>query len=115
VIYLASPYTDRSNIVMENRYRMALEAAAELTKAGLCIYSPIVHFHPMACIYDMPRDFTFWETLSRMMIDCAEGFWVLKLSGWESSIGIAKESEYAYELGLEPHYLDWEDRSAWPK
>lgn len=115
MIYLASPYTDRSNTVMENRYRMALEAAAELTQAGLCVYSPIVHFHPMACIYDMPRDIEFWYEHSCKMIDRADEAWVLELPGWTTSIGIMKEIEYAEMHDKPVKFLGWEDRSAWPK
>lgn len=115
MIYLASPYTDRSNTVMENRYRMALEAAAELTQAGHCIYSPIAHFHPMACIYDMPRDIEFWDDHSRTMILRADKMFVLQLEGWESSIGVMREMEYAKGYDLPITMLSWEDRSAWPK
>lgn len=115
MIYLASPYTDRSNTVMENRYRMALEAAAELIQAGYCIYSPIVHFHPMACIYDMPRDFAFWEKITCDMLGWASEMWVLKLEGWDQSIGIMKEIEQAKENKQIIRFLSWEDRSAWPK
>lgn len=107
MIYLASPYTDRSNTVMENRYRMVLEAAAELTRQGQCVYSPIVHFHPMACIYDMPRDIEFWETHSKTMIDRAEMVLVIQIEGWEASIGVVREIEYAKSKGIPVEFQPW--------
>lgn len=95
MIYLASPYSSTSNLTMETRYRQALEATAVFMREGHAVYSPIVHCHPMACIYALPRDISFWEDYSYHMIDLADEVWVLELEGLESSIGVMKEIEYA--------------------
>lgn len=107
MIYLATPYTHRDNFVMENRYREALECAADLIKQGKRVYSPIVHFHPMACIYGLPRDIEFWGTMAFDMIDRCDEFVVLLMEGWKESLGIAREVEYAAEQGKPISYLQW--------
>lgn len=112
MIYLASPYTDRTNFVMENRYRMALEAVAVLINRGKLVYSPIVHFHPVAVVYDLPRDIMFWEEASRKMIECCDEFCVLEIEGHEASIGILREREYAASLD-KPMTRLYESENEW--
>jgi len=116
MIYLASPYTHRDNNVMQNRYMQVAEATSILIAAGgRTIYSPIVHFHPIACLYTLPRDIEFWWDISRDMLNRADEFWVLMLDEWERSIGIMRETVLALERDITLRYLGWEDRSAWPK
>ncbi len=100
MIYLASPYTDQSAVVMQMRYSDALHATARFIKQGHMIYSPIVHFHPMAAMHDMPRDIDFWWEISKNMIKRADAVWVLRIAGWQNSIGIMREMELAKELGI---------------
>lgn len=109
MIYLASPYTHHSKTTMQERYSQVLEAAATLTKSGLFIYSPIVHFHEMAVVHEMPRDYKFWERNNLHMLTLASSLWVLKLSGWDLSVGVAAECEYAARVRKPIQYLTLEE------
>lgn len=91
--------------MMQNRYMAVLQESAVLIKSGQMIYSPIVHFHAMACLYEMPRDIDFWWLISKDMIERADAFWVLQLDGWQESIGIMRETELAKALKLPIAYI----------
>lgn len=100
MIYLASPYSDKSTFVMERRYTQALAVVAEMSKAGLVVYSPIVHFHEVARRFSLPADFQFWKQVNFGMLDRALELWILKQPGWDNSIGITAEDSYARSLGI---------------
>lgn len=112
MIYLASPYTHPQPHIMQSRYVQTVHAVANLIAQGIHIYSPIVHFHMVAMMRDLPKDFSFWMDLSYKMIDRADSVAVLKLEGWEQSIGILQETEYAVRKGLPVTY--YEESIAWP-
>lgn len=95
MIYLAGPYTHADPAVMEHRYQETLKMVGLLTNKGYVVYSPIAHFHPVACVCDLPRDFQFWQRINFWMIDRADVLYVLQLDGWDVSIGVAAEIERA--------------------
>ena len=95
-IYVASPYTGAE----QERYEAVMKFVAHHTKEGQILYSPIVHFHPMACQYDLPRDFPFWKKHIMVMLGEADNLWVLCLNGWQESKGVTYERDMAMELGL---------------
>lgn len=95
MIYLASPYTHRYKKTQQKRYEQALEVAAALTRSGLTVYSPIVHFHPMAVRHDLPTDFAFWRGVNLDMLGRSQKLVVLKLDGWQESAGVQAEIEFA--------------------
>jgi hypothetical protein len=100
---------------MQMRYMDALHATAKLVKAGHLIYSPIVHFHGIAAIYDMPRDIDFWWELSKNMIERCDEFWVLESEGWQQSIGIMRETELAAELEKPVRTVTWPEGVVCPR
>jgi hypothetical protein len=101
MIYLASPYSAASEDIMEARYLAALDAVARLLHQRRWVYSPIVHCHELAKRCGLPRDFTFWRDYNFAMLDRADAFCVLTLSGWEESRGVAAEGAYAQARGLQ--------------
>ncbi len=89
--YLASPYT-----VYEQGFDAACElvskAAGKLMKAGLPVFSPIVHSHTIAIHAGLDKiNHGLWMTLNRPFMDAACGLIVLKGEGWTQSVGIAEE------------------------
>jgi len=113
MLYLASPYTSPHGHIMQGRYIAACHAAATIALEGKCVYSPIVHWHMVAVMHSLPRDFAFWDKQSFAMIDISAGVIVLQLEGWEQSIGVMKEIEYAQARGLPVTYMA-EEEIQWP-
>lgn len=95
MIFLASPYTHPDKTVREERYGHALNAVVAIAKAGLPVYSPIVHWHLPALHHDLPKDGQFWfKIASEPFLLAAEEFWVLKLDGWQKSEGVRFEQQF---------------------
>jgi len=105
--YLASPYSDPSEIVRELRYRAVESAVVARLHEGVHVYSPIVHCHPLAVRYDLPKDAKFWMEYNKAMIRLAWEFEVLRLPGWEESVGIKSEIAFVDSLKItHPLYSD---------
>lgn len=105
-IFLASPYTHKDKEIMALRYEAALKAAAKLIKEGNMVFSPVVHSHPIAITYDLPKDYTFWQAYTKsFIVNWAEVFSTLCLEGWQDSEGINKEFDLAKKAGLSFSYI----------
>jgi len=104
-VYLASPYTSKDKVVMTLRYEAALEATSRLIKKGYIVFSPIVHCHPTAAVYDLPRDHTFWLAYDMsFIIRWAQILYVLCIEGWEESNGIVSDISIANAAGVHIQY-----------
>jgi len=95
-IYLASPYTSDHEIIMEGRYYAALDATAELIKAGYNVFSPIVHSHHIGRVLGNGNDSAYWTALDLSFIErWADVLVVLCIPGWWKSDGIMREVDRA--------------------
>lgn len=100
VVYLASPYTHDDPAVVVQRYRVTRAATAAMLRAGVHVYSPIVHCHALAVAHDLPTDAAFWGAYNRAMLGRCDVLAVLTLDGHDTSRGVAGEVAYAREHGL---------------
>jgi len=105
-IYLASPYTHDDPQVMKKRYLAACLKASQLAKEGYYVYSPIAHWHPIAKLYGLPRDWEFWKRLDRESIQLMDEVWILRLEGWSVSIGLGNEVLIAREFNKPYSFID---------
>ena len=100
VWYLASPYTHSDAAMMQLRYSLNLVHGAELFRAGVMFAAPIIMTHPMV-EYGLPQvDLDFYIEWNKALIEVSVGVIVLMLPGWETSVGVGKEIDYAKELGV---------------
>lgn len=102
--YLAVPYRGRE----EESFEAVTQAAAKLVRMGHAVYSPITHSHPICKVDpDLPGHFDFWEEMDYSIISLwATEVMVLCLPGWEDSVGVRKEVEYARALGKNVTFID---------
>lgn len=105
MIYLASPYSSPHASVMERRFRQAAAATAALINRGKIIYSPILHFHPLAEMHELPKDFEFWKEVNLAMLTKADELCVLTLDGWRESRGVQAEIAFAKERIMPIDYI----------
>ena len=91
MIYLASPYSANP----EHNYQLALSATAHMVAAGYIVYSPIVHCHPLHQAANLPQDFAFWRRHNFGILRKASELWVLDIQGWQESIGVQAEINFA--------------------
>lgn len=89
--YLASPYSKYPD-GLEAAFRDVCEQAGLLTKAGIPIFSPIAHTHPIAIQCGMdPLDHTIWLPADFPILDAACGMIFCKMKSWEKSYGMGVE------------------------
>ena len=106
MIYLATPYSHPDPDIRENRYLVVTRVAAELMNNGYHIYSPITHSHPIALAGELPTSWEFWEQYDRTMLSVCTEMIVLRLVGWNQSVGIKAEISLAESMGLIISYMD---------
>ena len=134
IVYLASPYTKHPQ-GMGVAYENAVVAARRLLAMGHCVYSPIVHGHPLAGeawveetegplggpyttkrkTVQIPLASEFWWAHCKPFLDAAVLMVVLKDEGWNKSLGVIYEVGYMRAQGkrvwgmpLEGEVEDWE-------
>ena len=107
MIYLASPYSHPDPDVREWRYQKVCRVTALLMVAGLNIFSPIAHTHPIAKYGSLDAlDADFYLKYDKEMLGFAEGMYILMLDGWEQSYGIGEERKFANDKNIPVGYLD---------
>lgn len=95
MIFISSPYSHPDPWVREDRYYQVGTFAAHMEVVrGVTVYSPIAMWHVLAKEHKMPTDFAFWRRHNHHMLGLAAGLWVLKLDGWENSVGVADEIKF---------------------
>lgn len=109
IIYLASPYSHPNPAKRQWRYELACKVAALLMRDGHLVYSPIVHSHPLTA-YGLPANWEYWRAMDEAMLRRCDALAVLRLPGWEQSVGVQAELALAKELGLKIGFVE---RLAW--
>lgn len=97
--YIASPYTSPDAMVRTERYLAAIQYAHFLLSNGIPCFSPIIHYHLISLLWRMPKEFAFWKNYDEAMIKSCNAIRVLMIPGWEESIGVTHEIDFAYSLG----------------
>ena len=105
LVYLASPYTASDPAVRQARFESVCRAAAQLIRQGLTVFSPISHSHAI-CQHGVPLDWQFWQQHDMAFLSVCDEVMVLKLDGWELSVGVQAEIAAAKALGKPVSFLD---------
>jgi hypothetical protein len=105
LIYLASPYTHPDIYIMEKRYLEAVKAVNYLMNQGKIVFSPIVHNHPVAVTYGLPRGWDYWKKYDGVILKACNELMVYQMNGWQYSKGIEGELKIANELKIPISYL----------
>jgi hypothetical protein len=107
-IYLAGPYSHLDRDVRLERFHRLNEVAAKFMQSpeDHVVFSPISMTHPIAEQHELPLNWEFWERNDRAFIDWCELLVVVKLPGWQESVGVKAEIAIANELGKPVVYLE---------
>lgn len=110
LIYLAAPYTHPDEGIIAWRVHHINRAAAAIFERGIFVFSPISHTHPIKeASKTLTGPFAFWEEYDYRMIDACDEVWVLQLEGWDKSVGVRAESDYANGQGKLVRYFTYEE------
>lgn len=105
LVYLGIPYTGTKD-EMNFRASVADIVARDLSYKGVMVYSPISSWHHIAIEYNMPTEYTFWKDMCESFLSRCDKLIVIRLPGWETSVGLQGEIEFARENGIEIEYFD---------
>ncbi|RIK72916.1 MAG: DUF1937 domain-containing protein [Planctomycetota bacterium] len=105
MIYLASPYGHPDATVREVRFQQACRAAATLMRCGIPVFSPVAHSHPIAQ-HGLPTSWEFWRAVDLEYLLQCEALVLLRLPGWERSVGVRAEIALARQWGMPVIELD---------
>lgn len=102
--YLATPYSKYPG-GLDEAFKLACRAAADLVRAGVKFYSPIAHTHPVAIHGGIdPYAHDIWLPADEPFMHAACGLIVLMADGWATSYGIGQEMR-AFEAAGKPIYF----------
>lgn len=106
-LYLASPYNHKNKAIRTLREKQITMIAAKLTaKYGHCMFLPITQSAAMARCHEFGTGFDEWAQIDLTAIEAMQEFWVVKLDGWDKSIGVRYETQYATKLKKTIRYID---------
>jgi len=108
LIYLAAPYKHDNKATELLRFEMVNKVGAHLLGLGYYIYSPLSHCRPMAH-YGLPKDFAFFKSFDEHMLSLSHLLLILKLPGWDISVGVKGELEYANKNKLKTILMTFND------
>ena len=112
--YLASPYSPVGdftpivkNQLRKQRFEEVCEKAAELMLEGEKIFCPIAHSHPIEHV-GMGEQQTgdFWLDQDLAILAHANKLKVFRMDGWDKSVGVKREIDFAVERGIPIEYVD---------
>jgi hypothetical protein len=100
-IYLACPYTDKSKVVMEERFQVANECAMALMEQGFIVFSPISHSHPIAQYSNRQTDHEFWMKQDLPQLRDSDIFVQILIDGLNTSLGCTIEQQEAQKHNID--------------
>lgn len=104
LVYLASPYSHPDKQVQQQRFQAVCHQAAEMMRSGELLFSPVAHTHPIAQ-FGLPGDWSFWQACDRAILERCDELAVLKLPGWDESVGVQAEIAIAKEMNMPVRFI----------
>lgn len=110
MIYLASPYSHSDPDVRALRYVAAVKAASQLARAGVPVYSPIAHSHPIDHEIEIEvgrrPPHMYWMHCDLLVLAVCTRVLVLQIPGWDESRGVRHEVDAARRAGIPVVYAE---------
>jgi Domain of unknown function (DUF1937) len=104
--FLGSPYSKYPG-GLDAAFDEVVRVRGRLVVAGIPVFSPIIHSHPVALDCDIdPHDHAIWLPAERPMLDAACGLIILRMAGWEDSYGLVQERKIFAAAGKPEVFMD---------
>jgi hypothetical protein len=108
--YVGVPYSHEDEKVRLERFDKVNKLSAKLMNEGKLVLSPISMGHPIACVADLPKDWEYWEAVCIAGLSCSYEMYLLKVDGWEESVGVQAEIKIAEDFGIRIVYVEDEEQ-----
>lgn len=97
--YLGSPYT-KYPAGIEQAFKDVSAIAAKMLEAGVSVYSPIAHTHPIAIHGGLdPLDFEKFLKFDAAMMKKSDALVIAMMESWEQSYGLRHEIDVFKKAG----------------
>lgn len=106
MIYIAAPYSSDDKNIIIHRVKTVCRYSAELLSAKISCVSPITLGTGILTHAELPTDFEFWQHLSYDLLFLCDQMHVITLDGWESSIGVQNEINFAKKHKIPITYVE---------
>lgn len=106
MIYISSPYTNKDASKTESNFIEVSNYAGLLCSQGKIAISPITYGHTLLKFVQMPSDWEFWKNFCISFLEKCTEMHVLMLDGWQESIGVREEIEYANYYNIPIKYIN---------
>jgi hypothetical protein len=87
------------------RHLLVTAVGDKLILEGKHIFSPITESHMYQQYGDAGHKWDFWEKHDKLMLRKCDELWVLTLPGWEESVGVQAEIQYANQRKMPIKYI----------
>lgn len=91
MLYIASPYSHPDSTVRAARVEAVARIVHLYFRMGVAAFSPVMYSARLADDYGLPTDFEYWRDIDLDFLVEADDFVILKLPGWDRSVGIQEE------------------------
>lgn len=82
-----------------------MKVLTDLLAQKVWAFSPIVHCHELKKITELPATHTFWLEYDFHILERCDKLYILRLEGWEQSLGVAAEKKFAEDKGIPVEYI----------
>ena len=107
-LYVASPFSSPDADTEAYRATEVQHFCAWLRKhTDYAPFSPIAHWDMIAIAHDLPTDAESWWEYNQAWLRRASELCVLCIEGWDTSIGVRMEIEFAKHVGIPIIYAEW--------
>lgn len=95
-IYVGTPFTSSCPATMRYRGEISMAYAAKLFERGRLAISPLgVSNYKLAYFSnELPPDWATWGELCIKLLNACDEMHLIKLPGWQDSVGLAEEIAY---------------------
>lgn len=109
LVYLASVYSqgNAGKNKRTRRFKQACKKAADLMAQGEVVFCPIAHSHPIEVHgMDTVEGHDFWLKQDFAILKKCDKLVVYRMKGWDKSVGITAEIEFAKQNNIPIEYID---------
>lgn len=103
--YLATPFFHENPVIMERRFEVVNQIAAELMKQREHVFSPISHSYPIAKLGGLPKDWNYWQSFCIHTLKFCTKLSVVMQDGWRQSKGVTEELKIAQTMNMPITYI----------
>lgn len=107
MVYLSSPYSNPDDAIREQNYKTVSLIAAQMVYNGELAFSPISYGHNLSEFKEMPaNNWSFWYNFCIGFLLKSDKLIVVKMNGWDRSVGVAGEIEVAIKNNIPIEYME---------